>query len=64
MSFLTGKRSCFTPGPGAGGVLLEQPSMKLADEKLDTSVLDSSVHSQPGRPTVSWAALNEGWPAG
>ena len=29
----------------------------LVDEKLDMS-------QQPGRPTVFWAALKKGWPAG
>lgn len=62
MSFPIGKWSSFVPDTGAGGGLLEQPSVTLADEKLDTSVLDSSVHLQHGRLTVSWAALNKGWP--
>ena len=33
----------------------------LVDEKLDMS---GSVHLQPRRPTVFWAALRKGWPAG
>ena len=33
----------------------------LVDEKLDMA---SSVRLQPGRPTVFWAALKQGWPAG
>jgi len=36
--------------------LMEKVLGVLVDEQLDMS-------QPPGRPTVSWAALKEGWPA-
>ena len=48
------------------GVLIEgspaEKDLGLLVGKSLTGV--GSVHLQPGRPTASWAASTEGWPAG